>query len=108
MYDPIDHLAELGWYYYRRGEYAKTTQYYEQVFALRDENPDYYYHLVASAWALLGNKEKALEYLQLAADQGWTQVDWTKQQEEFDILHNTPEWNTILEQMERAAQAMQS
>jgi RimJ/RimL family protein N-acetyltransferase len=35
MYDPVDHLAELGWYHYRRGEYAKTVQYYEQAFARR-------------------------------------------------------------------------
>jgi RimJ/RimL family protein N-acetyltransferase len=96
MYDPVDHLAELGWYFYQRGEYGKTVQYYEQVFSLRDENPDYYYHLVASAWALLGNREKALEYLLVALDHGWTNVEWTKQQKEFAILHSTPEWNAIL------------
>ncbi|MBE9478910.1 MAG: GNAT family N-acetyltransferase [Chloroflexi bacterium] len=96
MYDPVDHLAELGWHYYRRGEYAKTAQYYEQVFALRDENPDYYYHLVASAWALLGNREKAIKYLLAALDHGWTNIEWTSQQEEFSILHSTPEWNAIL------------
>jgi len=104
MYDPIDHLAELGWYYYRRGEYAKTVQYYEQVFALRDENPDYYYHLAASAWALLGNREKALKYLLAALDHGWTNVEWTKQQEEFSILHGTPEWDAVLARMENVAE----
>jgi RimJ/RimL family protein N-acetyltransferase len=99
MYDPLDHQAELGWYYYRRGEYAKTVQYYEQVFALRDENPDYYYHLVASAWALVGDREKALKYLLAAIDHGWTNVEWTKQQEEFRILHSTPGWNAVLARM---------
>jgi RimJ/RimL family protein N-acetyltransferase len=103
MLDPIDHLAELGWYYYRRGEYAKTVQYYEQVFALRDENPDYYYHLVASAWALLANKEKAIKYLQMAVDRGWTDVEWTKQQEEFNILQGMPEWEAVLGRIERLA-----
>ena len=96
MYDPIDHLAELGWYYYRRGEYAKTVSYYEQVFALRDENPDYYYHLAASAWALLGNGKKALKYLQAALDHGWKHVEWTQQREEFRFLHGTPEWDAIV------------
>ena len=96
MYDPIDHLAELGWYYYRQGEYAKTVQYYEQVFALRDENPGYYYHLAASAWALLSNGEKALFYLQAAADQGWTNAEYTRQQEEFSILHGAPAWDALL------------
>jgi len=100
MYDPVDHLAELGWYYYRRGEYAKTVGYYEQVFARRDENPDYYYHLAASAWAILGNKEQALKHLQAAVDHGWAHVEWTKQQEEFGILHGTPEWDVVLARME--------
>jgi RimJ/RimL family protein N-acetyltransferase len=100
VYDTIDHLAELGWYYYRHGEYSKTVEYYDQVFTLRDENPDYYYHLVASAWAILKDKEKALSYLQAAADHGWSHAGWTKQQEEFSILHDTPEWKAVLALME--------
>jgi RimJ/RimL family protein N-acetyltransferase len=99
IYDPIDHLAELGWYYYRREEYAKTVQYYDQVFALRDENPDYYYHLAASAWALLENGEKALEYLSAAADNGWTNAEYTEGQQEFSILHGSPEWEAVLARM---------
>ncbi len=102
VYDPIDHLAELGWYYYRRGEYATTVDYYEQVFALQDDNPDYYYHLAASAWAILGNADKALKYLNAAADRGWAHVEWTKQQKEFGILRGTPEWQAVLARMEGA------
>lgn len=100
VYDPLDHLAELGWFYYRRGEYDKTVKYYEQVFSQRDENPDYYHHLVASAWALLENQEKALKYLEDAVRAGWSNVEWTKAQEEFEILHNTPAWRAVLAQME--------
>ncbi len=103
VYDPIDHLAELGWYHYRRGEYAETVRFYEQVFAQRDENPDYYYHLTASAWALLGNGEKALHYLQAAVDHGWSHSEWTKQQEEFAILHGMPEWHAVLARMAAAS-----
>ena len=100
MYDPIEHLAELGWYYYQRGEYAKTVQYYEQVFALRAENPGSYYHLTASAYALLGDKGKAIRYLQVAVDHGWKHIDWTKTQNEFRILHDTPEWEAVLAHMD--------
>jgi GNAT superfamily N-acetyltransferase len=100
MYDPIDHLAELGWYYYRQGEYGKTVQYYDQVFALRDENPDYYYHLTASAWALLQNREKALFYLSAALDHGWTHAEFSQQQEEFNILHDMSEWDALWARLE--------
>jgi RimJ/RimL family protein N-acetyltransferase len=101
MCDPVDHLAELGWYYYQRGEYAKTVQYYEQVFAQRDENPDYYYHLVASSWAILGNKANAIQYLEMAVEHGWTHSAWTKEQEEFKILYGLPEWDAVILRMER-------
>ena len=100
IYDLIDHLAELGWYYYRRGKYDKTIQYYEQVFTQREDNPDYYYHLTASAFALMGNREKALKSLLDAVKAGWSNVDWTRSQEEFEILQELPEWTDLLEKME--------
>ena len=103
MYDPIAHLEELGWYYYQRGEYAKTIQYYEQVLAIRDKNPGSFYHFMASSWARLGNKEKPIKYLQMAVDQGWRHFEWTKQQEEFRILHGMSEWDAVLARMERGA-----
>ena len=102
IYDPVDHLAELGWYHYRQGDYARTVQYYEQVFAQREENPDYYYHLAALAWARLGEKEQALRYLQAAVDHGWVHAEWTAQQEAFAILHGMPAWDAVLARMEDA------
>jgi RimJ/RimL family protein N-acetyltransferase len=95
IYNLAAHLAELGWYHYQRGEYAETVRYYEQAFALQGKRPGYHYHLVASAYAHLGNTEKALKYLLTALDYGWTNIEWTKQQAEFGILHSTPEWNAI-------------
>jgi tetratricopeptide (TPR) repeat protein len=103
MYDPIDHLAELGWHYYQRGDYARTVDYCGQVFARREENPDYYYHLTALAWAALGDGEQALRYLDAAADRGWAHAGWTKQQEAFAILHGSPRWAAVLARMEQNA-----
>jgi GNAT superfamily N-acetyltransferase len=102
MYDPIDHLAELGWYHYRQGDYGKTVQYYERVFAQRENNPGYYYHLAASAWALLGDREQALKFLSAAVDHDWADAEFTGEQEEFEILHDAPEWTAILERMQAA------
>lgn len=100
IYDPIDHLAELGWFYYRRGEFDRTVDYYQQVFKLREENEDYYYHLAASAWAHLGKEKQALKYLREAVQAGWSHAEWTKDQREFKFLHGTPEWESILAQMD--------
>jgi len=97
----------LGWYHFRHGEYAKTTQYYERVFAQRAENPDYYYHLAAVAWAAQGNAEKALQYLNAAVDHGWTNATWTERQKQFSILHSTTEWDAVRARMRQAAAAAQ-
>lgn len=100
MYDPIEHLFELGWYYFQRGEYVKTVQYYERVFAQRKDNPGYRYHLTAVACAALGNSENALNYLNAAVDHGWDHVEYTKQARPFSILHGTPEWDAVLARMQ--------
>lgn len=103
MYDPVDHLAELGWFYFKKGDYQKTAHYYEQVFAAREDNPDYYYHLAALAWAALENQELSLRYLNTAVDRGWMHHAWTLQQKEFSILHGLPEWEAVLRRMQRSA-----
>jgi RimJ/RimL family protein N-acetyltransferase len=102
MCDEIDHLAELGWYWFKKGEYQKTAQYYERVFTQRDENPDYYYHLAAVAWATLGDTDKALKYLNAAVDHGWSHVEYSRELEAFSILHSLPEWEAVLARMEEA------
>ena len=102
IFDPVDHLAELGWYHFRRREYDRTTQYYERVFASRDDNPDYYYHLAAAAWSALRNRGMAAKYLNLAVDKGWTEPDYTRQVEEFRFLHGTPAWDAVLGRMQGA------
>jgi GNAT superfamily N-acetyltransferase len=99
IFDEIDHLAELGWFYFRQGQYQKTVDYYERVFAARDDQPDYYYHLAAVAWAALGQAEMAIQYLNAAVNHGWRAREWTEQEEKFMLLHDTPQWNAVLERM---------
>ena len=101
MYDQIDHLAELGWYNFKQGAYEKTVGYYEMVFSQREDNPDYYYHLAAVAYAALGNNRQAIKYLNEAVDHGWDRAEWTGQVEQFGNLKGTPEWEAVLARMER-------
>jgi RimJ/RimL family protein N-acetyltransferase len=100
IFDEIDHLAELGWFYFKQAQYQKTVDYYERVFAARDDHPDYYYHLAAVAWAALDEAEKALQYLNAAVDHGWRARDWTEQEEKFEFLHDSPEWKAVLKRMD--------
>jgi RimJ/RimL family protein N-acetyltransferase len=96
IFDEVGHLAQLGWSCFQRGEYRQTIDYYERVFALRDSNPCYYYHVAAAAWAAQGNAKASLMYLNRAVESGWTDSGTTKRMKEFNILHDTDDWNTIL------------
>jgi RimJ/RimL family protein N-acetyltransferase len=96
IYELADQLAQLGWSCFKRGEYRETAAYYEQVFALREEHPDYYYNCAAEAWGALGNKEMALKYLALAIENGWAALEHTRQVERLQLLHGSPEWEEIL------------
>ena len=103
MIDEIDHLAELGWYHFKREEYDRTTHYYERVFALRRDNPRHYYHLAAAAWAAQGNHELAFKYLHAAVDRGWAWPERTKRVDELQSLQADPEWEVVLARMEEDA-----
>jgi hypothetical protein len=52
----------------------------------------------------LENKDKALKYLRAAAEHGWADVEWTKEQQEFEILHGAPEWEAVLGHMAKVIQ----
>jgi RimJ/RimL family protein N-acetyltransferase len=103
IYELADQLSQLGWSCFKRGEYGETAGYYEQVFALRDDHPNYYYNCAAEAWGALGNREMALKYLALAAEKGWAALEHTRHVERLQVLHGTPEWEEILAQIAQNA-----
>jgi RimJ/RimL family protein N-acetyltransferase len=113
---PFDQYLELGWYYYRKGDYGKSAEYYEKCFALGNMDfPDekfwigasgetlaksFFYYNGACAWALAGEKENALKNLNLAIDWGWSHFDHLKNDDDLKSLHNETAWKEILERIE--------
>ncbi len=103
IFDRADHLAQLGWSCFKRGEYEATVRYYDQVFELREDHPDYYYNCAAEAWGALGNRDMALTCLTKAVDRGWTDFDHTEREDRLSLLHGTPEWQALLARMRDGA-----
>lgn len=103
IYELADQLSQLAWSCYKRGEYKKTADYYEQVFARRAENPDYYYHLAALAWGALGKGAMSLRYLNRAADQGWPHAAYSAGHDHLRILRGLPAFETVLARMRQNA-----
>lgn len=100
MFDEVHHLAEIGLCCFKAKQYKECTQWYEKVFAMGRDYPHYYYHLAALAWAALGNHDTATKYLNIAIDEGWTDIDFTKSCEQFCSLHGTSEWQETIARLQ--------
>jgi GNAT superfamily N-acetyltransferase len=96
--DKVEHLAAHGWYSFRDRDYRQAIAWFEQALAT-GKPPNWVHHTAARAWAVLGNRKAALDYLEQALDVGWTHVEFTKQCEEFAPLHGTERWNDLLARM---------
>jgi GNAT superfamily N-acetyltransferase len=102
--DVHTHTAQLAYSKLAAGQYQQAIELYEQLFAQKADVPNWAYFDTAQAYAALGNAEKALQYLRMAAKEGWPAAEITAQTLEFQILHGTPEWDAVIEQIRKNQQ----
>lgn len=84
---------------YAAQEYEASGKQYDQAFELQKGTASQYYN-AACSWALAGNSEKAIEYLGLSARQGWSNVNHMKTDGDLQSLHEDPEWENIIKQVD--------
>jgi RimJ/RimL family protein N-acetyltransferase len=96
------HMAQVAYSRLANGQYQEAVELYERLFAQKADVPTWAYFDTAQACAALGETEKALKYLRMAVKQGWSAVALTEQTTEFKILHDMPEWETLLGRMRQA------
>ncbi len=94
-------LAQKGEDAFRARRYQEAADFYEWVFTLQDNSEPSHRHLAARAWAALGDRDQAFEYLNAAADGGWDYVYHTRVCKEFKYLRSTPEWAAVLERIQQ-------
>ena len=85
--------------HYRNGNYQKAGESYDEAFKLGDPNKGDYYN-AACSWALAGNNEKAIDYVNKAIDSGWLDIDWLKKDPDLKSLHNDQRWKAAIEKLE--------
>jgi len=105
------HLEETAQTHFRAKRYREAIESYEKFFATPQEQlPNWlrealphelgvHYFRVASAKAFIGDNNGAMEYLENAANNGWSEIAFLKGRKEFENLHGTLRWNRILEKM---------
>lgn len=107
------HLEETAQTHFRAKRYKEAIECYEKFFATpQEEVPEWFrnvlpqelgthYFRVAYAKASIGENNGAFKYLEKAVDNGWLYIDYLKSCKEFESMHGTHAWNTILEQIQK-------
>jgi RimJ/RimL family protein N-acetyltransferase len=107
------HLEETAQTHFRAKRYREAIESYEKFFATpQEELPEWFrnalpkelgthYFRVAYAKASIGENNGALEYLEKAVDKGWLYIDFLKSCKEFESMHGTDAWNSILEEIRK-------
>jgi RimJ/RimL family protein N-acetyltransferase len=107
------HLEETAQAHFRAKRYKEAIESYEKFFAtppeelprwLREILPQElctHYFRVAYAQASIGEDNGALKYLEKAVDNGWLYMDFLMSCKEFESMHGTSAWNSILEKIRK-------
>jgi tetratricopeptide (TPR) repeat protein len=88
-----DQLATAS---YENKEYRKAIPAYEQAMKLGAGFPSNAAYNIACCYALLGEKEPALEWLQRAFDMGFRNLEHSQKDTDLVILHDDPRFKKIV------------
>ena len=70
-------------------------------YMFSDENArGVYYYSAARAWALTGESAPAIKNLKKAIDNGWTNIQWTKEDTALESLHKHEGWKELILEMQ--------
>ncbi|MFM1932316.1 MAG: hypothetical protein RL226_1619 [Bacteroidota bacterium] len=84
---------------YSKGFYRESAEAYQKAFEIKEGNSGEYYN-AACSWALAGDTIWSVNYLNLAADKGWTNLKHIKSDKDLLNLHSTHAWNKVLEKVQ--------
>lgn len=76
-----------------QGEYRQAAESYERAFSVQEGEAEDYYN-AAVGWASAGEEERALECLQKAIDNGWTDMERVASEQAFATLRGA-KWESL-------------
>lgn len=85
---------------YNNKEYRKSVDKYIEAFKTEQKEARDLYNAACSA-ALIGEKKLALEWLNLALQNGWSNIRHIKTDSDLTSLHGTKEWDDIINEMQK-------
>jgi RimJ/RimL family protein N-acetyltransferase len=97
-FDEAEHLGGLAYTHLRAGRHREAVDLLEQSFGLAVEPPAWAYYDAATAWAALGQPERALARLAAAVERGYRGFE---DDDAFTSLHGLPGWAALLARGQR-------
>ena len=97
-FDDAVNIARNGYFAHGRGEFAEALAFYEKSLAL-GQVPDQVYWAAACDAAMIGQSDKAINYLIQAIDHGFDDVDQIQASKFLVSLHDTEAWKDILKKL---------
>jgi tetratricopeptide (TPR) repeat protein len=91
-----EYWYNLGNAYYNTGEYIKSIEAYQKQLELKWDNLYNIAYNIACNYALAGQKEPALDWLQKAFDLGFTSFTHAQNDADLKSLHGNPRFTKIL------------
>ena len=86
--------------HYRNKEFAQSVAVYKEAFALEQKSPGDLYNAACSA-ALAGDTGQAFQWLNLAVQNGWTNVRHLKSDADLETLRGSERWETLVAAMQK-------
>jgi tetratricopeptide (TPR) repeat protein len=86
--------------FYNSKEYQKSVDKFKEAFKIEQKNAGDFYNAGCAA-SLLGDKELAFEWLNLAFKNGWTNIGHLKTDSDLISLHDSKKWNNLLTEMQK-------
>lgn len=92
---------------YNKKEYQKSVEKFKTAFKLESRSASDFYNAACSA-ALSGNNKLALEWLNLAYQNGWTNINHLKSDSDLNSLHDSKEWEKLVEAIQKASDKVEA
>lgn len=92
----VDALIPLAEAYTRKGLHKKGLAIDKRLVRLRKDDPYVYYNLACS-YALLGEKDKAINSLSRSVRLGYDDVHHMKKDQDLRILHDDPRFKRLVD-----------
>ena len=93
--------------FYKNKEYKKSVEKYTAAFSVEQKSPEDLYNAACSA-ALLGNNKVAFQWLQLALNKGWSNVNHLTTDSDLKSLHNDKKWTQLVSDMQKVVDAREA